>query len=374
MGPSVKISDMNSAQTNLRNSRWVWIAGIWLGLGFFSATGNYIFMRVNGMKLAWTRSETFIGLLFIWLPWALATPFLLDFGRKYSFQLREFSTWFKHLAAYALMSLVSAAWFSGLDKVLTPLSVKQSFLTDTLDTVKMQWFNDLILYSSVLLVGYMLDYKERLARQQTEAMRLSEQLSKAQLSALRQQIEPHFLFNTLNAIVGLVREGRNDAAVSMIVVLSELMLRVLKDSDRQEVSLGEELEFLQKYLHIQKVRFAERLQLQIIVPEELFMASVPTFVLQPIVENAIKHGIAKRAQGGLIRVSAARSNGVLTLSVYNDGPRLPPDSDRNPSGIGIANTRTRLRTLYGNTFVMSMQNQEPSGVGVSVSIPFSAGL
>jgi len=99
MGPSVKISDMNSAQTNLRNSRWVWIAGIWLGLGFFSATGNYIFMRVNGMKLAWTRSETFIGLLFIWLPWALATPFLLDFGRKYSFQLREFSTWFKHLAA-----------------------------------------------------------------------------------------------------------------------------------------------------------------------------------------------------------------------------------------------------------------------------------
>ena len=186
------------------------------------------------------------------------------------------------------MSFVSAAWFSCLDKVLTPLSVKQSFLIDTLDTVKMQWFNDLILYSSVLLVGYMLDYKERLARQQTEAMRLSEQLSKAQLSALRQQIEPHFLFNTLNAIVGLVREGRNDAAVSMIVVLSELMLRVLKDSDRQEVSLGEELEFLQKYLHIQKVRFAERLQLQIIVPEELFMASVPTFVLQPIVENAIK--------------------------------------------------------------------------------------
>jgi two-component system, LytTR family, sensor kinase len=365
---------MPSAQMNLRNSRWLWIAGIWLGLGFFSATGNLIFMRVNGMKLAWTQTETFIALLFIWLPWALATPFLLDFGRKYSLRLRHFSTWFKHFGAYASMSFVSAAWFAGLDKVLTPLSVKQSFLTDSLDTVKMQWFNDLILYSSVLLVGYMLDYKERLARQQSEAMRLSEQLSKAQLNALRQQIEPHFLFNTLNAIVGLVREGRNDAAVSMIVVLSELMLRVLKDSDRQEVSLGEELEFLQKYLHIQKTRFAGRLQLQIMVPEELFIASVPTFVLQPIVENAIKHGIAKRAQGGLIQVSAARSNGVLTLNVYNDGPQLPKDGDSNPPGIGIANVRTRLRTLYGNTSVLSMENQEPSGVGVSVSIPFTSGL
>ena len=365
---------MPSGQMNSRNSRWLWIAGIWLGLGFFSATGNLIFMRVNGMKLAWTQTETFIALLFIWLPWALATPFLLDFGRKYSLRLRDFSTWFKHFGAYAFMSFVSGAWFACLDKVLTPLSVKQSFLTDSLDTVKMQWFNDLILYSSVLLVGYMLDYKERLARQETEAMRLSEQLSKAQLNALRQQIEPHFLFNTLNAIVGLVREGRNDAAVSTIVVLSELMLRVLKDSDRQEVSLGEELEFLQKYLHIQKVRFAERLQLQIIVPEELFVASVPTFVLQPIVENAIKHGISKRAQGGLILVTAARSNGFLILNVYNDGPRLPKDGDRNPSGIGIVNVRTRLRTLYGNTFVLSMQNQEPCGVGVSVSIPFNSGL
>jgi two-component system, LytTR family, sensor kinase len=365
---------MHSTRMNLRNSRWFWIASVWLGLGFFSATGNLIFMRAQGMQLAWTRTQTFIGLLFIWLPWALATPFLLDFGRTYPLRLRPFSTWFKHFAAYASISLVSAAWFACLDKLLTPLSVKESFLNDSLNTLKMQWFNDLIFYSAVLLVGYMLDYKERLARQQTEAMRLSEQLSKAQLNALRQQIEPHFLFNALNAIVGLVREGRNDAAVSMIVVLSELMLRVLKDSDRQEVPLGEELEFLQKYLHIQKVRFAERLQLQIIVPEELLMASVPTFVLQPIVENAIKHGIAKRAQGGLIQVSAVRSNGVLTLNVYNDGPQLPQDGDSNPSGIGIANMRTRLRTLYGNTFVLSMQNQEPCGVRVSVSVPFRNGL
>jgi LytS/YehU family sensor histidine kinase len=228
---------------------------------------------------------------------------------------------------------------------------------------------DLTLYSSVLLVGYVLDYRERLARQQAEAARLNEQLSKAQLSALRQQIQPHFLFNTLNAVVGLVRDGRNDAAVSMIVLLSELLLRVLKDSDRQETSLGEELEFLQKYLHIQKMRFADRLRLLINVPKDLLSARVPTFILQPIVENAIKHGIAKRAQGGLIQISAARSNGSLILDVYNEGAGLLPDT--NQSGTGLSNMRIRLEALYGTTFSLSIRNQEQSGVEVSVSVPFS---
>jgi len=237
----------------------------------------------------------------------------------------------------------------------------------------MQLLAFLILYGCILLVGYMLDYRERLARQQTEAAKLNEQLSKAQLNALRQQIEPHFLFNTLNAIAGLVREGRNDAAVSMIAALGDLLLRVLKDSDRQQAPLGEELQFLQKYLDIQKMRFAERLQLHIDVPKELLLARVPTFVLQPIVENAIKHGIAKRAQGGLLQITAVRLNGVLTLSVYNDGPQLPQDTETNHSGIGITNLRTRLQTLYGNGFGLSMRNQEPGGVGVSVSVPFREG-
>lgn len=242
-------------------------------------------------------------------------------------------------------------------------------MNDWFDTLKMQSVFDLTLYSSVLLVGYMLDYRERLARQQTEAAKLNEQLSKAQLSALRQQIQPHFLFNTLNAVVGLVRDGRNDAAVSMIVILSELLLRVLKDSDRHETSLGEELAFVQKYLHIQKMRFADRLRLLINVPKDLLSARVPTFVLQPIVENAIKHGIAKRAQGGLIQIRAVRSNGSLILDVYNEGPDLLPDTKQ--SGTGLSNMRIRLEALYGTTFSLKMRNQEPCGVEVSVSVPFS---
>jgi two-component system, LytTR family, sensor kinase len=328
-------------------------------------------MRSEGMHHAWMH--LFVTLLFSWLPWMLATPFVLRLGRQYPpLQLKSFSSWLMHAAACVFIGLVSAAWIACLEELLnpwTPSSVPGPFVHLWLGKFYNQLLSSLILYGCILLVGFMLNSRERFARQQTETARLNEQLSKAQLNALRQQIEPHFLFNTLNAIAGLVREGRNDAAVSMIAGLSDLLRRVLEDSNRQQVPLGEELEFLQKYLDIQKVRFAERLQLDIDVPKGLYLARVPTLILQPIVENAVKHGIAKRAQGGRIQIMAVGSNGMLTLIVYNDGPGLPADWEKNPSGIGIANVRTRLRSHYGNAFSLSIQNQDSKGVRVTVSVP-----
>jgi sensor histidine kinase YesM len=156
----------------------------------------------------------------------------------------------------------------------------------------------------------------------------------------------------------------------MIAGLSDLLRHVLKDSDKQEVPLEEELQFLQKYLDIQKIRFAERLQLSIAIDKEFLPARVPTFILQPIVENAVKHGIAARANGGTIEISAARSNGMLTFRVYNDGPSLPAGWENNQSGVGISNVRTRLQSLYGNAFELTMRNQASGGVEVSVSVPF----
>jgi two-component system, LytTR family, sensor kinase len=212
----------------------------------------------------------------------------------------------------------------------------------------MRFYNGLfatfILYATIIFVSYLLSSRERLTQQQTETARLNEQLVTAQLSALRRQIEPHFLFNTLNSIAGLVREQRNDDAVTTIVELSDFMRRVLADSNRQEVLLAEELEFTRKYLDIQKVRFVERLECTVNVPTELLPAQVPMLILQqPVVENAIKHGIAKRAQGGAIRILASRSNGMLTLSVYNDGPGLDTNGLIN-SGIGIAKTCAPVST------------------------------
>jgi LytS/YehU family sensor histidine kinase len=156
----------------------------------------------------------------------------------------------------------------------------------------------------------------------------------------------------------------------MIAELSDFMRRVLEDSTRQEVPLGEEMEFAQKYLQIQKARFVERLQLSVDIPSELLLAQVPTLILQPIVENAIKHGIAKRAQGGAVRIAASRSDNLLTLAVYNDGPGLPAGWETSLPGIGISNMRTRLRSLYGDGFKLKLENQAPDGVEVSVSVPF----
>jgi two-component system, LytTR family, sensor kinase len=349
--------------------RWFWVAAIWSGVGLFDATQTVFVMRAEGMHHAWL--QLFVTLLLSWLPWALATPLVLRLERRYPpAQWRRFSTWGAHLIACAAIGLAYAAWTATLEELLNPWAVNprpdpfaELWLRKCYDGL----LSYVILYAVILIVGYLLDSRERLAIQQAETAHLNEELSKVQLNALRKQIEPHFLFNTLSAVSGLVRENRNEAAVSMIAGLSDFLRRVLEDSDRQQVTLAEELEFAQKYLDIQKVRFAERLEVSVSVPGELVLAQVPSLILQPMVENAIKHGIAKRVQGGAIRIAAVRSNGRLTLSVYNDGPSLPAEWQK---GIGISNVRTRLQGLYGDAFEWSMRNREPDGVEVSLSLPF----
>ena len=368
---------MDATQISWQRSRWFWIASIWIGVGLFDATQNVFVMRAEGMHHAWFY--LFATLLFSWVPWALATPLVLNLGRHCPLALRSplrwkpLAGWLIHAVCCVAIGAVASAWSSGLEELLNPYAKSPGP-----EPFRLLFFNRfysgllsyVFLYSAILLVSHLLESRERLAQQQTETARLNEQLSKAQLSALRRQIEPHFLFNSLNAIVGLVRERRNDAAVTMIAGLSDFLRRVLEESNRQEVSLGEEMEFLQKYLDIQKVRFAERLQVDVDVPKALFSAQVPSLILQPMVENAVKHGISKRVQGGLIRVSAVRSNGSLTLSVYNDGPSLSAGWEKNQSGIGISNARTRLQGLYGDAFQLSMRNREPDGVEASVIVPF----
>jgi two-component system, LytTR family, sensor kinase len=367
---------MQGSYSHPHSSRWIWIASLWLAFGLVDATQTVFVMRSEGMHHAW--GILFFTSVFSWLPWALATPLVMGLGRRFP-PVRPGSIvmWLSHLAACAVIGLTFSAWTSGLDFLLNPYAY-----ASRPHTFVQLWFNSfyngilssLLLYAVVLAVNYVLESKARLAHQQTETARLNEQLSKAQLDALRRQIEPHFLFNTLNAVTGLVREGRNETAVSMIAELSDFMRRVLSDSNRQEVPLGEEMEFAQRYLEIQKARFAERLQLSVDVPSELLLAQVPALILQPIVENAVKHGIAKRAQGGKIHIAAFRSNGALTLSVYNDGPGLPANWEAAPSGIGISNMRTRLHSLYGDACALQLENDAssgaPGGVKASVSLPF----
>ena len=367
--------DLNMDTNYIPSHSRLWIASIWFGFGLFDAMQTVFVMRAEGMHHAWV--SLFVTTVLSWLPWALATPLVLRLGRRFPpVKLRPFLTWLAHVAACAAIGLIFTAWTTWLEVLLNPYaspSLPAPFAHLWFDKFYNGILTFLVLYAAILTVSSVLDSRERLAFQQTETARLNEQLAKAQLNALRRQIEPHFLFNTLNAVAGLVREGRNDAAVSMIAGLSDFLRRILEDPTRQQVPLGEEIEFAQKYLDIQKVRFAERLQLSVDVPRELYRAQVPSLILQPMVENAVKHGIAKRARGGAIRIAASRGNGMLTLRVCNNGPSLPADWEMTRSGIGMSNVRTRLQSLYGDTFELGMRNQDAGGVEVSVSLPFKEG-
>jgi two-component system, LytTR family, sensor kinase len=364
--------EMGIQQIGTRPPHWHWILAFWFSLGLFDATQTVVAMRAQGMQHAWP--QLFAVLVLCWLPWALATPLILFLGNRYPlFPIRSFSAWALHGTALVLLAVTSAAWSALLERILnpwTPTLPPAAFSDLWLKKSYSQLLSSLIFYGCILLVGYLLESRERLAQQKLVAAQLNEQLTKAQLNALRHQIEPHFLFNTLNAVAGLVREGNNDGAVDMIAGLSDLLRHSLRDDGKQEVPLGEELEFVRKYLDIQKVRFSERLRVTIDLTPELLEARVPSLILQPVVENAVKHGIAKRAQGGAIEISAIRMNGTLTLSVFNDGPCLPEAWDTRRVAIGLSNVRERLHTLYGPDSELEVANEGTRGVKVSISVPF----
>jgi two-component system, LytTR family, sensor kinase len=350
---------------------WFWIASLWAGLAILDATQNVFAMRHEGMHHAWMK--LFIVMTFDWLPWAPITPLVILLGRRYPPAWKSPRTWLVHLCVIVAIDVAAAAWASGLEVVFQPWLPdfgSRAFLS----TWPLKAYGGLvpafILYAAILAVTYVLDSKARAAAQQTDTARLNEQLSYAQLNALQRQVEPHFIFNALNSISGLVREQKNDAAVSMIVALSDFIRGVATSSHDPQALLSQEVEFLEKYLQIQEVRFAGRLKLDIQIPDELRKAQIPSLILQPLAENAIKHGISQRAQGGEVRVAAARSNGLLHLSVYNDGPLLDRDGSAVKDGIGLSNLRRRLNLLYGHDCDLRLENYGITGVQVSVALPY----
>lgn len=209
------------------------------------------------------------------------------------------------------------------------------------------------------------------ARLAIQASRLETRLAKAQLDSLKMQLQPHFLFNTLHSVSALIHED-DEAADRMIARLSDFLRLVIEHAGEQEVALVQELEFLNRYLEIQQVRFQDRLRVSIDVDPEVLHAMVPNLVLQPLVENAIRHAVEPRAGGGRVEVSAARHGETLQLTVRDDGPGLRP-GPRTVSGIGLSNTRARLEQLYGGLQTLEIANHPQGGALVTVRFPWRAG-
>lgn len=339
----------------------------WLGIALFDATKTVGVMRSEGMHHNWTVLFAIEALG--WLPWALATWFIIWLAQRVRTAPIALVAG-AHLATAVCANVLFAGWTTFLVVTFQPFGPEftERALPNFTSGVTDGLLGTVVFYALILAMNNFFESRERFLKQNTELAQLNEQLAQAQLSALRRQIEPHFLFNALNSIAGLIREGKSNEAITMLVSLSDFLRRTLSESSRQEVQLSEELDFVKQYLATQKVRFAERLQLTIDVPMDLQDAAIPNLILQPLVENAIKHGIAKRKEGGAVRISASSQDDRLHISVSNDGPSLAPGWE-TATGVGVANVRARLRALYGDAASFVMNARSLGGVEVAITMP-----
>jgi two-component system LytT family sensor kinase len=217
-------------------------------------------------------------------------------------------------------------------------------------------------------VAHAVRFYERAKTREAREMELVSRLTEARLQALRMQLNPHFLFNTLNSIASLVQEEPG-AAEEMIEALSDLLRLTLRASDRQEITVREEFQFLDRYLHIEQTRFGDRLQVEKDVDAGLLDAVVPILILQPLVENAIRHGIERQIAPGVVRISVERAGDKLRLAVVDDGYGAKLGEGRLVEGVGLRNTRARVKELYGPEGEFDVRPGKDRGFAVEIRIP-----
>ncbi|HLM02870.1 MAG TPA: histidine kinase [Pyrinomonadaceae bacterium] len=353
------------------------IFGGWTLLALFFSFQAYLNYAYVGrpQSLGWILTA-WLSCVYIWAP---LTPAVIKLAQRFPLERGKIRrALIVHLIAATVISTVQIAIYIFVRQALMgdapqPFSPVRSF---------QNWFVaefhiNVLLYCTIVGLTQAYDYyrryrerERRAAQLEIAAAQLETQLAHAQLDALKMQIHPHFLFNTLNTISVLMQEDVA-AANKMLLRLSELLRAALKSERSQEVSLRQELEFLRGYLEIEQTRFHDRLHVDFDVDAETLDSLVPNLILQPLVENAIKHGIAPRAEAGTIRVRAQRENGRVRLSVRDDGAGLN-EAKSQSSGIGLANTRARLEKLYGaqHSFEIISPAAPTGGLEVKVTIPF----
>lgn len=360
-------------------SRAAWLSRAWAPwlIGFLLWTGVATLFSLRQIYIysTWDRPFTVPDLLrYAVLPtfidayaWALLTPPVVWLTRRLPFTGRR---WLRALPAHlALATIVSAAVlavdFQVARWLYRPEETKHMYFPRFF-VANLPW--NLQWYAIVAGITLMLDSYRRLRDRELRASQLETQLVRAQLQTLKMQIQPHFLFNTLHAISELVHENA-DAADRMISRLGDLLRISMDAGGRQEVPLREELEFLRAYLEIQQTRFQDRLSVQVEAPTELLGAQLPNLLLQPLVENAIRHGTAGDTGPVHIRVRALRQAGRLRLEVRDRGVGLPHGEGALREGVGIGNTRARLRQLYGRDHSLEIRNAPGGGVLAVVLLP-----
>jgi signal transduction histidine kinase len=299
--------------------------------------------------------------------WALAVPVVVALARRFPLESRR---WWLHLPAHALASIVvTLVQLSALELVVRALhfrSHKSESEYSVLDSIRVNFHGSLPTYWLILFAWWTWEYYRRYRDREVRALELEAELTNAQLDALRAQLNPHFLFNVLHSISSLMYSDV-EAADRMMARLSDL-LRLTLEKSSQELSLREEIEILERYLEIERIRFEERLAVTIDADESVLGARVPAFSLQPLVENSLRHAIASRESGGKIAIRAVRDDGILRVSVRDDGPGMSDVAPRR--GVGLSNVRARMERLYGDRQSVVLSDAPGGGLVVELTLPY----
>ena len=368
----------DTAEFRVTSRQWLLIFAFWTFMGLLESSKAYVQSELRGGRN--TMPMALLGNMPWWYFWALATPLIFWLARKLPLDKRRGLAW---LPVYILIGIVltvvhnlAVGWLYFHTHPPPPNVPFLRMITNWLEGYGMLNF---LTYCAILGSYYILAYHSRYrasqlaaARLEVQAAQLQARVIESQLEALRMELNPHFLFNTLNAISGLVRRHENNAAVQTLARLGDLLRVTLERGAAQTVTLEKELELLRHYLDIEQVRFHDRLQVDIVVPEELLDHQVPSLILQPLVENAVRHGIAKKPGVGRIRIEASAQNGTLEVVVADTGVGFGPRAEHR-EGVGLSNTRARLMQMYGDRSSLTLEDNADGGATVRMRLPASNG-
>ena len=358
--------------------RWGIMFGVYTLITLFFYSQSIVGYTTRSLPIPWV--PVFINELTYWYLWMLFTPLILWFARRNRI---ERTSWQRGITAHLLLVLVLGPLHDILWRILGPWLSSGISFTEALQALPSTWprivvgsFTAFYKYWLIIGIYYTFDYyrKYRLNEQaaaslQLKTAQLENQLTQAQLSALKMQLHPHFLFNTLNTISMLMNEDVAKAN-RMLLRLGDLLRVSLESPGEQVVPLRQELAFLQHYLEIEQIRFEDRLHVEIDVSPDVLDALVPNMILQPLVENAIRHGIARKAHTGALTLRGYSHADQLVLQVQDNGPGLDePFSSLGGNGIGLTNTKARLVQLYGDAHRFELRNAEDEGAVAHLSLP-----
>jgi two-component system, LytTR family, sensor kinase len=367
--------DTNGSRPSLWQRRWARVAlilGIWTFIGIVFTLQGY-FTSYRSEKPVALVDSAYLQMTWSYL-WAIATPLVFWAAARLPI---ERNNWIRSALLHVPISIVLSVILTALGHVLSWLywgwSMGRPFSFERMGRFVVANFSEGIgIYLLIAITSYAISYYRRYREGQLRTFQLEAQLSQAQLQALKMQLHPHFLFNTLHSISALLNKD-TESARKMITRLGDFLRLTLENSGSQEVTLQQEMEFLSCYLEIERIRFQDRLVTRIDVAPQALAARVPNLILQPIVENAIRHGIAPRSTAGLIQIAAEQRNGSLRIQVRDNGPGIPAHRTSEnlfSKGVGLANTETRLERLYGADHVFDLSNDPAGGLVVTLEIPF----